>query len=58
MFGHEGIHVGDSDQHFDVPDGQPFGDLDLIEIARSVVVDRGPKQCPQIMNIVTGCDLG
>ena len=35
---------------------QPLGDLDLIEIARRVVVDRRPRQTAQVANAGAGRD--
>ena len=43
-------NVGHADAHTDAA-GDALGPLDLIEIARGVVVDRGPEQAAQIAHI-------
>jgi hypothetical protein len=48
ILGHEGIYIGDSYQHFDISVGQAFRHFDLVEIARSVIVNRRPQEIPQI----------
>ncbi len=52
VFGDKGVHIGDSDHHFDVAVGQAFGNFDLVEIFGGVVVDRGPKQISEVANFV------
>ena len=47
----ERVDVGDRHQHLDVAVRQPLGHLDLIEVARRVVVDRRPEQAAQIANV-------
>jgi hypothetical protein len=41
--GDEGIYIGDADQNSDVAIRQSFRNLDLIQVAGGVVVDRGPQ---------------
>ena len=53
----EGINVGDADHDFHVAIGDAFGDLDLIEVARGVVVDGRPEQIAQIADVSVGRDL-
>ena len=48
---HERVDVGDGDQHPRRAVGQPLGDLELIEIARRVVVDGRPEQTAQVADI-------
>ena len=43
-----GVDVCDADQHFNTAVGELFGDFDLIEIARSVVIDRRPEEAALI----------
>jgi len=57
LFRNEGIDVGDAYHHLDAAVGKAFGKLDLIEIARSVVVDRRPQKAAQIADTATGADL-
>ncbi len=46
---HERVDVGDPDAHADTRRrGRRSSDLDLIEVARVVVVDRRPRQMPKI----------
>jgi len=49
----ECIHVRDADSDLYLAVGDGFGHFDLIEVARGVVVDRGPEQVPQVVNVVT-----
>ena len=46
------IHIGDAHHHLDAAIGQAFGDFDLVEIARSIVIDRRPKQPAQIAHLI------
>ena len=46
---HERIDVGDGDDEPDIAVGQPLRDLDLVEIARLVVVDRRPGLVAQVL---------
>ena len=48
----ECIDIGDADHDLDISIRLALGDFDLIEIFRSVVVDRRPKQIPQIADFV------
>jgi hypothetical protein len=43
LLGDERIDIGDADHNFHVAIGGAFGDFDLVEIARSVVVDGRPE---------------
>ena len=53
----EGIHVRDTHQNFCLPVWQALGEFNLVEIARSIVVDGGPEQIAQIANSRAGRDL-
>ena len=44
-----GVHIGNSHQHAN-PIRSAFAEFDLIEIARCVVVDGGPRKIPQVLN--------
>jgi hypothetical protein len=57
-FAHQGIDIGDSDQHSGCPVGQLLGDFDLIEVPRRVIVDRRPQQVSQIAPGADGRALG
>ena len=51
ILGHKGVDIGDSYQHFDISVGQAFSHFDLVEIARSVIVNRRPEEIPQIAHV-------
>ena len=51
LLGDEGIHIRDADHDLHIAIGSAFGDFNLIQIARSVVVDGGPEQVAKIANI-------
>ena len=51
QLGHERIDVGDPDHDPDPAIGQTLGNLDLVEVARGVVVDRRPEQISKVANI-------
>lgn len=57
QLGRERIYVGDADHDLDAAIGQPLGDLDLIEIARRVVIDRRPEQASEVAYIYIGGDF-
>ncbi len=46
----EGINICDAHQHTRLTCGQPLSYLDLVEISRSVVIDRRPEQIAQVTN--------
>jgi hypothetical protein len=48
ILGYVAIHVGDADADADIAVRQALGDFDLVQIARSVVVDGRPEQAAQI----------
>src|SRR5262249_15686606 len=50
----ERIDIGDGDEHLRGTGWQLVGDLELIEIARRVVIDRGPEQVAQIGRVRSG----
>jgi len=55
---HRCIHVSDTDHHFDAAIGKTLREFNLIEVARSIVIDRRPQQTPQIAHIACRGDLG
>ena len=57
LLGDEGIHVCNTDHDLHIAVGSALGDFNLIQIARGVVVDRGPEEVAKIANIAAGCDL-
>ena len=57
LLGDEGIHVCNADHDLHVAIGSAFGDFNLIQIARGVVVDRGPEEVAKIASTAAGCDL-
>jgi hypothetical protein len=48
--GHAGFDVGDGNENLDGAARQLFRHRELVEIAGIVVVDRGPKEVPEIAN--------
>ena len=56
--GHARIHIGHANQHADAAIGQLLGPLDLIQIFRGVVVDRGPQQVAQVLRARSGGQVG
>ena len=61
--GYEPIDISDSHQHLDAAPGKTFGDFDLIEIPRGVVVDGRPEKRAEVakpgvrMNVGIAKDL-
>ena len=51
-FGDESVDVGDADHDFDAAIGKALGDFDLVEVLRSVVVNRRPQQIAEIAHAV------
>jgi hypothetical protein len=51
---HERVDVGDADHHLGRAGRQAFGHFELIEIARGVVVDRRPRQVPEVAHVAAG----
>ena len=49
--GHQGVDVSDAHQNADVAVWKLVGDLDLVEILRGVVVNRGPEQVAQVVDV-------
>ena len=49
----ESIHVRDADHNFDVAIRKALGDLDLIEVARGIVVDGRPQQISQVADVAS-----
>ena len=56
-FVHARVDIRHAHKHADAAVGQLLGPLDLVEIARSVVVNRGPEQIAQVSKAV-GCGKG
>src|SRR3954451_4239455 len=56
-FGHKGVDVGYADHDLEAVRSS-LRKLDLIKIARSIVVDRGPEQAAQIADILRSRDGG
>src|SRR3954470_17699611 len=52
--GSKSIYARDADHDLDLAMRSTFGDLDLIKIARGVIVNGRPKQTAQVAH-VTGC---
>ena len=55
---HARVHVGHANQHANATVGQLLGPLDLVEILRGVVVDRGPEQTAQVGKAVAAGAAG
>ena len=55
---HECVDIRDCDQNLDDSTGERFGDDELIEIARVVVVDGRPEQGAQVADPGAGVRVG
>jgi hypothetical protein len=48
---YKSINISDAYQNFDIPVRQALGDLNLVEVSRSIIVDRRPQQVSKIADI-------
>ena len=55
---HARVHVGHADKHANAPVGQLLRPLNLVQILRCIVVDRGPEQAAQILRALGGRQFG
>jgi hypothetical protein len=51
-FAHQSVHIRDGHQDSNLPTRKRFGNGELVEVARVVVVNGSPKQVAQIADIV------
>ena len=58
LFRDERVDIGNADENFHAAIWLSFGNFDLIEIARSVIVNRRPEEVSQIAHIFSRGDLG
>ena len=57
LLGDKGVDVRNADHDFHVAIRGAFGDFNLIEVARRIVVDGGPEQIAQVAEIASRGDL-